>query len=1019
MSRGILGVSGCIGTRWGQGAIALLLGMLLLLAAGPARAQCVGTTCTVANATDLVSALTTVDNNPGSSYVINITGTITLTASTTLPAINSTSSVTINGVSGAILNGGNVQRGFFVYQGTVAINNLTIQNTKAQGGTGGAGGGGGGGGGGLGGALFVASGASLSVSNVTLTGNSAVGGAGGNGASTPSSGGGGGIGGNGGGGSGVDGGGGGLGLGANGGGPGGINGASGIARGAAGGGAGSNGGSGGANGGGGGGGGRAGGGGGVAGQGGSGGNGGAGGLGGGGGGGIHSGSVGGAGGLGGGGGGNVGRGTGGAGGFGGGGGGTGVGTSVAGLGGFGGGAGGVGSAGSNGGGSGGGLGAGGAIFVQQGGTLTVDGPLTINGNSVTAGQGGAALGSGTIGTSGSAIGSGMLLQGSGTVTFSPGSGQTQTVSNVIADEAGNGGSAAHKWTLSKTGAGTLVLGAANSYTGGTTVGAGTVQLGAGGSLASTGALTVNGGTFDLNDHTQTLGTLSGPGGTLDLGNGALTVTEGTSASYAGVITGNGSLTKTGAGTLTLTGANDYTGGTTVSAGTLAGTTVSLQGPIHDNANVTFNQSTPGTYSDTISGSGSLTKSGSGTVTLLGSNSYDGGTIVNGGTLAGTTVTLQGDILDNANVTFNQSATGTYSDTISGSGSVTKAGSGTVTLLGDNTYDGGTIITGGSLHGTTVTLQGDIHINASNANVTFDQAVNGSYTDNITGSGSLTKTGGGKLTLLGDNGYTGGTTVSGGTLAGTTVSLEGDISIAAGAHVILDQSAPDTFVGEITGGGDLTKDGTGTVTLSGTNDYSGGTAVDAGILQGTTSSLQGNIFAASGTDVTFAQAANGSYTGQLSGAGTLTKAGAGILTLTGHSSYQGGTDVTGGGLSISSDANLGSGGTVALGANTSLAFTAGGTYTHTITVTGDPNFIVGGGLTVTQSGAIADGGGTPGVVEVSGGGTLALTDVANSYSGGTSVTDDSTLRIANDHALGAASGGLTLGDAELGWRSPPR
>jgi fibronectin-binding autotransporter adhesin len=603
----------------------------------------------------------------------------------------------------------------------------------------------------------------------------------------------------------------------------------------------------------------------------------------------------------------------------------------------------------------------------------------------------------------------MFLQGSGTVTFNPSTGQTQTVSNVIADEAGNGGSAANKWTLSKTGAGTLILGGANSYTGGTTVGAGTVQLGAGGSLASTGALTVNGGTFDLNSHTQTVGQFSGTGGTVDLGSGALTVTQGTSASYDGVITGGGSLTKNGAGTLTLTGANDYSGGTTVSLGTLAGTTTSLQGDIHDNANVTFNQSTPGTYSDTISGS-SLTKSGSGTVTLLGSNTYDGGTIVNGGTLAGTTVTLQGDILDNANVSFDQSTPGTYSDTISGSGSVTKAGSGTVTLLGDNTYGGGTIITGGSLHGTTVTLQGDIHINASNANVTFDQAVNGSYTDNITGSGSLTKTGGGTLTLLGDNGYTGGTTVSGGTLAGTTVSLDGNISITAGAHVILDQSAPGTFVGEITGGGDLTKDGTGTVTLSGTNDYSGGTAVDAGILQGTTSSLQGNIFAAGGADVTFAQAANGSYTGQLSGNGSLTKTGVGILTLTGASSYQGGTDVTAGGLSISADDNLGSGGTVTLAANTSLAFTAGGTYTHAITVEGDPTFIVGPGLTVTQSGAIADGGGTPGVVEVSGGGTLALTDAANSYSGGTSVVDGSTLSIADDRALGASTGDLTLGDA---------
>ena len=383
--------------------------------------------------------------------------------------------------------------------------------------------------------------------------------------------------------------------------------------------------------------------------------------------------------------------------------------------------------------------------------------------------------------------------------------------------------------------------------------------------------------------------------------------------------------------------------------------------------------------------------------------------MNGGTLAGTTVTLQGDILDNANVTFDQSTTGTYSDTISGSGSVTKAGSGTVTLLGDNGYTGGTIITGGSLHGTTVSLQGDIHLDANTANVTFDQTVPGSYTKNITGSGSLTKAGGGTLTLLGSNDYTGGTTVSGGTLAGTTVSLEGDISVAAGAHVELDQSAPGTFVGEITGGGSLIKDGTGTVTLNGTNDYTGGTTVSGGTLQGTTSSLQGDITAASGAVVAFAQVANGSYDGELSGNGKLSKSGAGILTLTGTSSYEGGTDVTGGGLSISSDANLGNGGTVTMAANTSLAFTASGTYTHAIKVTGDPNFIVGSGVSVTQSGEIDDGGGTPGVVEVSGGGSFNPTNAANGYSGGTIVTENSTVRIANDHALGASTGDLTLGD----------
>ena len=61
------------------------------------------------------------------------------------------------------------------------------------------------------------------------------------------------------------------------------------------------------------------------------------------------------------------------------------------------------------------------------------------------------------------------------------------------------------------------------------------------------------------------------------------------------MSGTGNLTKSGTGTVTLSGANTYSGGTTVSAGSLTGTTDSLQGNIVDNANVTFNQSTSGTY----------------------------------------------------------------------------------------------------------------------------------------------------------------------------------------------------------------------------------------------------------------------------------------------------------------------------------------------------------------------------------------------------------------------------------------
>ena len=61
------------------------------------------------------------------------------------------------------------------------------------------------------------------------------------------------------------------------------------------------------------------------------------------------------------------------------------------------------------------------------------------------------------------------------------------------------------------------------------------------------------------------------------------------------MSGTGSLTKSGTGTVILSGANTYTGGTTVAAGTLQGDTTSLQGDIVDNANVTFNQATNGTY----------------------------------------------------------------------------------------------------------------------------------------------------------------------------------------------------------------------------------------------------------------------------------------------------------------------------------------------------------------------------------------------------------------------------------------
>jgi uncharacterized delta-60 repeat protein len=666
---------------------------------------------------------------------IAFTGDVTLTKSLPMIGVD----LIIAG-GGFTLDANRTGRAFFVRAGTVSISNLTINNAVAQGGNGGAGTGGGGGGGlGAGAAVFVHTGANVTLSSVTIGNASAMGGAGGNGGGGAAGGGGGGLGGSGGatGGSGgaggggyegdggnggsVAGGGGGgeFGLGGNsaigggggggqqgnggksigtgGGGGGGAtaNGANAVATGGAGG--GSEGGAGGSDGhaganavanrggGGGGGDGRIGGNGLLSGGGGGGGQASAGGLGGIGGGGGGSANV--AGGAGGafGGGGATGNGyavAGGQGGFGGGGGGarTTVFEQTGGAGGFGGGGGGAFNAGAGGtfggmGGAGadadggGGAALGGAVFVATGGTLTLT-DTTFNGAtySVTAGQpagSGAAAGATTPATAGQAKGNVMFVQdATASTTIEVGPGNTQTLAGGSDGISGAGG-------LTKTGAGTLVLSGDNTYTGATTVTAGTLQIGTGGTSGSVAGNISN--------------------------NAAVVFNRSDNITFAGVISGTGTLTKQGGGVLTLSGANTFSGATTVSAGTLrlagagtlgsgvltfaAGASLDLNGvntslpELSGGFGValgtatlsvgTNNAST--TYSGVISGTGGLTKLGTGTLTLSGANTFSGGTTVSAGTLV-----VNGAISAPSTVSVQTNAT------LSGTGTI---GAGLV--VGDN------------------------------------------------------------------------------------------------------------------------------------------------------------------------------------------------------------------------------------------------------------------------------------------------------------------------------------------------
>jgi autotransporter-associated beta strand protein len=131
-----------------------------------------------------------------------------------------------------------------------------------------------------------------------------------------------------------------------------------------------------------------------------------------------------------------------------------------------------------------------------------------------------------------------------------------------------------------------------------------------------------------------------------------------------------------------------------------GTTESIIGNVADNGILAFNRSDSVTFAGAISGTGSLVNLGSGALTLIGTNTYTAGTTMSAGTLqlgnGGTTGGIIGNVADNGILAFNRSDSVTFAGAISGTGSLVKLGSGALTLIGTNTYTGGTAISAGTL-----------------------------------------------------------------------------------------------------------------------------------------------------------------------------------------------------------------------------------------------------------------------------------------------------------------------------------
>ncbi len=714
--------------------------------------------------------------------------------------------------------------------------------------------------------------------------------------------------------------------------------------------------------------------------------------------------------------------------------------------------------------------------------------------------------------------------------------------------------------LTKTGSGTQTLSGTNSYTGATAINGGTLALAGSANLANSASTTVgSGGTLSIAAATggSTVNALNADAGSnIVLGANSLTANNAANSTVAGDVSGIGSFIKDGAGTLTLSGANTLTGlldvtegavaltgsvagGAAVSGGaTLAGTgtvggvltvadgtiapgvngvgTLTTGGLVlGTNSILNLDLGMPGVAgaSDRIQVNGNLTLDGTVNATDIGGFGtgvyriidYTGTLTDNGltvGTLpAGfqpaqtevqTVMAGQVNLLvapglpaiqfwDGTGVTGNGAigggsaswdlttrnwtdSAGTFNNIWGSQFAVFAGTAGTVTVDAAISFTGMQFMTDGY-----IIANGTGALTAADAatNLRADAGVTATIAETIGGTGGIIKNDVGTIILSGANTYSGTTQVAFGTLAlagGAAISDNGVVQVDSGATLRLDASetigslagagnvalgantltsggnnGSTTFSGVASGAGGLTKAGTGTLTLSGANTFTGATAVSAGTLtlaggaaladtsavtvaSGATLALSfaetigslagaGNVALGANT-LTFGSAADATFGGVLSGTGGIAKAGAGNQTLSGANTYTGATAVNAGTLTLAGGAAIADASAVTIGTGATLALSAAetiGSLAGAGNVALGANTLTSGGNngSTTFSGVAS---GTGGLTKA-GTGTLTLSG-ANTYAGPTNINAgrinaNGGAAIADTGAVVIASG-ATLG-----------